>query len=86
MGVCLEKGVGRGARPCVGQVPLKQLPLAQQSASPRPRVATAVRQSGEALAVFSQRGDAGAKAVSVDSKVLNPKGLGGSPKEELPLA
>ncbi|RCJ29105.1 hypothetical protein A6770_01565 [Nostoc minutum NIES-26] len=30
----------------------------------------AVKQSGEALAVFSQRGDAGAKAVSVDSKVL----------------
>ncbi|MFN6570542.1 hypothetical protein [Dendronalium sp. ChiSLP03b] len=61
-----------------------------------------VKQSGEALAVFSQRGDAGAKAVSVDSKVLlaqrsasplprgatavRQSGLGGFPKEELPLA
>ncbi|RCJ27670.1 hypothetical protein A6770_25345 [Nostoc minutum NIES-26] len=38
----------------------------------RRRITTSTfwRQCGEALAVFSQRGDAGAKAVSVESKVL----------------
>ncbi|RCJ39660.1 hypothetical protein A6770_11255 [Nostoc minutum NIES-26] len=43
---------------------------AQGAVSRRQQSVRAVRYYGEALAVFSQRGDAGAKAVSVNSKVL----------------